>query len=53
MVGCEFTAKCTETGYSAVEPVINWLTGSAYLINRLEANDSKITFICSLFDEKI
>ena len=42
MVGCEFKAKFTETGYNAVEPVINWLTESTYQINRLEANDSKI-----------
>ena len=43
-VGCEFTAKCTETGYRAVEPVINWLTESSDHINRLKANDSKITY---------
>lgn len=43
-VGCEFTAKCTETGYSAVETVINWLTESTHQINSLEANDSKITY---------
>lgn len=44
MVGCEFTVKFANTGYSAAEPVINWLSQSAYQINRLEANDSKIMF---------
>ena len=44
MVGCEFTVKFANTGYSAVELIINWLSQSAYQINRLEANDSKIMF---------
>lgn len=43
-VGCGFTAKFTETGYSAVESVIHWLTESTYQMNILEANDSKITY---------
>ena len=40
-VGCEFTMKFAETGYKAVEPVINWLEASPYQISHIEANDSE------------
>ena len=48
-IGCEFTVKCLEAGYPAVEPVINWLETRSYQVNSLEANDSKFySFVITL-----
>ena len=40
-VGCEFTVKFEGTGYSSLEPVVNWLESSPFQIYSLEANDSE------------
>ena len=54
-IGCEFTVKFIEAGYTAVEPVINGLETSSYQVHNLEANDSKfnssvitlLSYICA------
>ena len=40
-IGCKFTVKFIEAGYTAVKPVINGLESRSYQIHNLEANDSK------------
>ena len=54
-IGCEFTVKFIEAGYTAVEPIINGLETSSYQVHNLEANDSKfnssvmtlLSYICA------
>ena len=54
-IGCEFTVKFIEAGYTAVEPVINGLETSSHQVRNLEANDSKfnssvitlLSYICA------
>ena len=48
VTGCEFTVNLIDTGYSAVEPVINWLSTTPYQINKIEANDSKFPVLFRL-----
>lgn len=43
-MGCYLTVKFAETGYKAVEPVVNWLEASPHQIDHIEANDSKCLF---------
>lgn len=48
-IGCEFTVKFIEAGYTAVEPVINGLETSSYQVHNLEANDSKFNLSVTLY----
>ena len=43
-MGCYLTVKFAETGYKAVEPMVNWLEASPHQIDHIEANDSKCLF---------
>ena len=45
-MGCKFTVKFTKAGYSAVEPVVNWLESNRFHVYNLEANDSKFKLHC-------
>ena len=47
-IGCEFTVKFIEAGYTAVEPVINGLETSSNQVHNLEANDSKFNLSVTL-----
>ena len=47
-MGCEFTVQFAETGYSAVETVVNLLETGLIQIHKLEANDSEFSSFLSI-----